>query len=189
MGNHEEVEKKPIYKKWWFWLIIIVIVIAIASSSSNNTNTTEESSSNVEENSSIQTTSSDEEVSNEESTDVSKIIYDDNDIIIKITGYEYHSVMDYLDIDVYIENNSSQDLTITIDGDVTLDGYTLDTYFYEEVNTESKSNTSFSIYNLADNGLDANNLSSLKFALDIYHSENYIIDDRIEDGITITYDF
>ena len=39
MVNHEEVKKKPIYKKWWFWLIIIIIVIGIGSSQNGNTNT------------------------------------------------------------------------------------------------------------------------------------------------------
>lgn len=48
MANHEEKEKKPIYKRWWFWLIIIVIVIAIATSQGTNTNTTEQTSANSE---------------------------------------------------------------------------------------------------------------------------------------------
>ena len=48
MSNHEEKEKKPIYKKWWFWLIIIVIIIAVAVSQGTNTNPTEQSSANAE---------------------------------------------------------------------------------------------------------------------------------------------
>ena len=42
MSNHEETEKKPIYKKWWFWLIAIIVIIGIAGSgekSSNNQQT------------------------------------------------------------------------------------------------------------------------------------------------------
>lgn len=31
MANHEENEKKPIYKNWWFWVIIIVIIAIIAT--------------------------------------------------------------------------------------------------------------------------------------------------------------
>lgn len=48
MSNHEEKEKKPIYKRWWFWLIVIIIVIAIATSQGNSTNTTEKTSTNPE---------------------------------------------------------------------------------------------------------------------------------------------
>lgn len=48
MSNHEEKEKKPIYKRWWFWLIVIIIVIAIATSQGNSTNTAEKTSTNPE---------------------------------------------------------------------------------------------------------------------------------------------
>ena len=48
MSNHEEKEKKLIYKRWWFWLIVIIIVIAIATSQGNSTNTAEKTSTNPE---------------------------------------------------------------------------------------------------------------------------------------------
>lgn len=57
MGSHEEVEKKPFYKKVWFWIVVvIVVIIALAVSSDNSTNTSTETSSNVEENSTTEET-------------------------------------------------------------------------------------------------------------------------------------
>ena len=44
MANHEEREKKPIYKKWWFWVIIIILIIGIAGTGNNNNNSTSTSS-------------------------------------------------------------------------------------------------------------------------------------------------
>lgn len=44
MANHEETEKKPIYKKWWFWVIIIILIIGVAGAGSSNSPTQQTSS-------------------------------------------------------------------------------------------------------------------------------------------------
>lgn len=190
MKNDEETMKyimknpedpKPFYKKAWFWIAIVIILAILFSSSGNqNTNTNTNTSLNSNSNENTTTTTSE---------GIDTIIYDDNDIIIKITGYEYHSISDYLEVSIYIENNSKQDINITIDGDASVDGYTLDTYFYETVNAETKSNTSFSVHDLYENGLNGDSLKSIKFKFDIYHSDNYLIDERIEDDLEISYEF
>lgn len=118
-----------------------------------------------------------------------KEIYNKNNIIIKITDYQYDNITGNLKVNLYIENNTSQDLTFTIDGSVTLNDYSVDTYFYKEVNSETKSNESFVLRNLDNNNIKKEDLSIMKFNLDIYHSENYYIDNRIEDNLEIVYEF
>lgn len=46
MANHEETEKKPIYKKWWFWVLVVLaigIIGAAAGGNQNNKDTVETS--------------------------------------------------------------------------------------------------------------------------------------------------
>lgn len=54
MANHEESEKKPIYKKWWFWVIAVVIVLIIAAS--QNTNTVDTSTNSYQQNNAVEVT-------------------------------------------------------------------------------------------------------------------------------------
>lgn len=54
MANHEESEKKPIYKKWWFWVIAVVIVLIIATS--QNTNTVDTSTNSYQQNNAVEVT-------------------------------------------------------------------------------------------------------------------------------------
>ena len=156
-------------------IIFLIILIIIGYVGENDTS---ETSSNIKSN-----------TISEQKVDKSKVIYNKNNILIKITDYTYHAFTGSLEIKLYIENNSKKDLSFTIDGDVTLNDYTTDAYFYEVVNQGTKSNKSFTVYGLNENNIKEDDLSKMKFKLDIYHSENYYIDERIENNYKIEYKF
>ena len=173
MGNYTGIKKKPIYKKWWFWVIIIIAFVIGSSASVRNSNTIE-TVSNLN--------------ASEQAVNKSKDIYNKNNILIKITDYKYH-ITGALEVYIYIENNTNQDLTFATDGSATLNDYSTDIYLYEVVNQGTKSNTSFILRGLNANNIKEEDLSKLKFKLDIYHSDNYYIDNRIEDDFEIIYEF
>lgn len=171
-------KRKNIFYKILFFLIIIIIIayinmVNIAENKYTN-NLLEQTSSNTENN----------------IKDLSHTIYEKNDLLMKISNYEYSEIMDRITIYVYIENNSTKDLVFTIDGDISINGYMVEGgYFYQEVNANTKCNTSFIIRNLKKNIAIQEKILNMKFKLDIYHSENYWIDERIEDNLEINYDF
>lgn len=184
-----EGKKKPIYKRIWFWVVIVVLVIGIGSMSDDDTETTKDNTTKVSSAAKTDDNEDAEVVDDETEKIKEQVLYDKNDILIKVTGYEYHSVMDYLELKVYIENNSKQDLTFTVDGDVTLDGYSLGTFFCEEINKGTKKNATIDIRELGENGIKEETLKKLTFKMDIYHSENYITEDIIEEDFKMVYKF
>ncbi len=184
-----EVKKKPIYKRIWFWIVIVVLFIGVGTMSDDETETSKTNTTKVSSEKKADENEDTEDVEDETEKNKEQVLYDKNDILIKVTGYEYHSVMDYLELKVYIENNSKQDLVFNVDGDVTLDGYTLGTYFYEEINKGTKKNATIDIRELSENGIEEELLKKLTFKMDIYHSDNYIVDDRIEEDFKMVYKF
>jgi len=154
---------------------LIMLFILIRNIDIDNVNTSNNSYTNTLEQS--------------EKVDKSREVYNKNGILIKITNYEYNTITGNLDIDIYIENNTKQDLSFKIDENVTLNDYTVDTYFYEIINKETKSNKTFTLNGLNKNNIKEEDLSIMKFDIDIYHSEDYYIDNRIEDNLQIIYEF
>lgn len=144
---------------------------------------------NIINNSKINNTNNVQNISYNQEVDKSKEVYNKNGILINITNYKYNVITGTLNINIYIENNTEQDLTFKIDGNATLNDYTVDTYFYEVINKETKSNKTFTLNGLNKNKIKEEDLSIMKFDIDIYHSEDYYIDNRIEDNLQITYEF
>lgn len=180
MASHEEKEKKPIYKKMWFWGVIIFLIFFSIGMSTNNedTNTNKQTSSNIQE-SNI-----------EADKDISKVIYEDNNFLVKITDYEYSKITNTVKVNMYIENNSEKDTTFTIDGNVSINGITVKGgYFYQQVNAKTKANASFTLSNLKESNINEKNLEKMQFKLDIYQSKNYMIENRIVDDLQVIYEF
>jgi len=129
-----------------------------------------------------------DKVNNE--VDKSYIIYQENDILVKIIDYEYRSKIDKIVVTMYIENNTDTDTTFTIDGNVSIDGFMVDGgYFYQIVNSNTKATEKFSLYNLKDNELDGEKIKEMIFKFDIYQTENHFIINRILDDSIIIYRF
>ena len=140
-------------------------------------------------NNSIENTNNVQNIDYNQNIDKSKVIYDKNNILIKITNYKYNNAEGNLEVYLYIENNTEQDLTFKIDNNATLNDYTVDTNFYEVINKNTKSNEKIILRGLKNNNIKEDDLSIMKLKLDIYHSENYYIDQRIEDNLEIEYEF
>jgi len=122
--------------------------------------------------------------------DKNYVIYQGNDILVKIIGYEYKSKTDTIVVTIYIENNSDTDTAFTIDGDVSIDGYMVDGgYFYQIVNSNTKATEEFRLYNLKDSKLDGNKIKEMRCKFDIYQTKDYFISNRILDDGTIIYRF
>lgn len=172
-------------KMKWIVLAVVAVIVIVAAIGGGNSDDNKKSNTNKTEN--IKDSKKSEDKTTEKAKD--KIVYNKNDILIKITDYEYHSVLDYLEVKVYIENNNKQDLVFNVDGGVTLNGYTLDTFFYEEINSGTKKNISLDIHDLSDNNVKENELDSLKFKLDIYNNDNFITDGKLEEGLKVKYKF
>ena len=187
-NKNEAKSKKPIYKKWWFWLLIIVVIGIVGGSAGSGEGKTKETD---DKKVVAQKNDTKDEKKSEKKTEKTKekVVYDKNNIVIKITDYEFHSILGYLEVKMYIENNSEKDLNFSLDGDVTLNDYTLSAYLFEEINKGTKKNVSLDIQNLNENNIEEKDLSTMSFKMDIYHSDNYMIDDRIEDDLKIKYKF
>ena len=152
-------------------LVLFIVAGNVINNSIENTNTKNAQNTNYNQN-----------------IDKSKVIYDKNNILIKITDYKFNKIEGNLEIYLYIENNTEQDLTFKINNNATLNDYTVDTNFYKVINKNTKSNEKFILKGLKNNNIKED-LSIMRLKLDIYHSENYYIDQRIEDNLEIEYEF
>ena len=144
---------------------------------------------NIINNSKINNTNNVQNISYNQEVDKSKEVYNKNGILINITNYKYNNAEGNLEVYLYIKNNTEQDLTFKIDNNATLNDYTVDTNFYEVINKNTKSNEKIILRGLKNNNIKEDDLSIMKLKLDIYHSENYYIDQRIEDNLEIEYEF
>ena len=199
MGKENvEVTKKPIYKKWWFWVIVVVIVAAVGSGSAGSSGDKKENANTKTEAVANNDNSNETEAAKEQKTEKKtakkeeskeKVVYNKNNILIKFIGYDFHSVLGYLEVKMYIENNSEEDLTFSMDGDVSLNGYSLNSSLYEEINKGTKKNVSLNIYDLQDNNIEEKDLSSLSFKLDIYNPDVFLTDGYVEDNLKVKYKF
>ena len=199
MGKENvEVTKKPIYKKWWFWVIVVVIVAAVGSGSAGSSGDKKENADTKTEAVANNDNSNETEAAKEQKTEKKtakkeeskeKVVYNKNNILIKFIGYDFHSVLGNLEVKMYIENNSEEDLTFSMDGDVTLNGYSLNSSLYEEINKGTKKNVTLNIYDLQDNNIEEKDLSSLSFKLDIYNPDVFLTDGYVEDNLKVKYKF
>ena len=199
MGKENvEVTKKPIYKKWWFWVIVVVIVAAVGSGYAGSSGDKKENADTKTEAVANNDNSNETEAAKEQKTEKKtakkeeskeKVVYNKNNILIKFIGYDFHSVLGYLEVKMYIENNSEEDLTFSMDGDVTLNGYSLNSSLYEEINKGTKKNVTLNIYDLQDNNIEEKDLSSLSFKLDIYNPDVFLTDGYVEDNLKVKYKF
>ena len=199
MGKENvEVTKKPIYKKWWFWVIVVVIVAAVGSGSAGSSGNKKENANTKTEAVANNDNSNETEAAKEQKTEKKtakkeeskeKVVYNKNNILIKFIGYDFHSVLGYLEVKMYIENNSEEDLTFSMDGDVSLNGYSLNSSLYEEINKGTKKNVTLNIYDLQDNNIEEKDLSSLSFKLDIYNPDVFLTDGYVEDNLKVKYKF
>ena len=198
MSQNVEVTKKPIYKKWWFWVIVVVIVAAVGSGSAGSSGDKKENADTKTEAVANNDNSNETEAAKEQKTEKKtakkeeskeKVVYNKNNILIKFIGYDFHSVLGYLEVKMYIENNSEEDLTFSMDGDVTLNGYSLNSSLYEEINKGTKKNVTLNIYDLQDNNIEEKDLSSLSFKLDIYNPDVFLTDGYVEDNLKVKYKF
>lgn len=199
MGKENvEVTKKPIYKKWWFWVIVVVIVAAVGSGSAGSSGDKKENANTKTEAVANNDNSNATEAAKEQKTEKKtakkeeskeKVVYNKKNILIKFIGYDFHSVLGYLEVKMYIENNSEEDLTFSMDGDVSLNGYSLNSSLYEEINKGTKKNVTLNIYDLQDNNIEEKDLSSLSFKLDIYNPDVFLTDGYVEDNLKVKYKF
>ena len=143
MGKENvEVTKKPIYKKWWFWVIVVVIVAAVGSGSAGSSGDKKENANTKTEAVANNDNSNETEAAKEQKTEKKtakkeeskeKVVYNKKNILIKFIGYDFHSVLGYLEVKMYIENNSEEDLTFSMDGDVSLNGYSLNSSYMKKL--------------------------------------------------------
>lgn len=107
---------------------------------------------------------------NEASTDenlkkeVNEVVYDNGDIKITYTGYEAEKLFKSAKLNFLIENNSSKNIKVS-NFSLNINGYTVGTWFYEEVPAGKKSNTEMSLYSreLEANGIDTLGVVELTF--------------------------
>lgn len=165
-------KKKNIFQQWWFWFLLIIVIILMSGMiSRQNKKEVVTSKNSVDK-------------------DLSMMIYEDKEFIVKIVNYEYNNITNSIKFNVYIENNSDKDTHFNIDGHVSVNGYMVEGgYFVETVNAKSKANKSFIVRDLEKNGINNSNLKDMKFKFEIYRSENYIITERIVDNLEVTYNF
>lgn len=127
-----------------------------------------------------------------ESKEVDKtfVVYNENNLLVKITNYEFSNLIDRIKVTFYIENNSDIETTFSISKDVSINDCMMNGgHLYENVKPHSKTIKEVSIYDLEKYDLDKNNIETLKFNFDIYHSEHYMITDRILDNQEFVYKF
>ncbi|MBR1423195.1 MAG: hypothetical protein IJ571_07135 [Ruminococcus sp.] len=145
--------------------VVVIGVIAAAagggkkkddSSSQSNGKVSVSSSTSSENQGKVNT---DKESKSAENGDVSEeandVIYDDGGIKITYTGYTASKMFTSASLNFLIENNSDKNITVE-NFNLNINGYTLDTWFYEQVPASKKSNVKMDIYDtqLKENGID-----------------------------------
>lgn len=158
------------------WLIVLLCILGfffvvgvLGSEDTEETkeeNKTEEKSENKTEN------KEENKTENKPSIQKEQILYNQNNIIVKVKDFEIGSFSNSITLKVYVENNSNKEVTVELE-DPTIDGYQLSTWFYESLNPGVKKNEDLYISNLSDNGLKAKNVSEISLKLGIFDSSTY----------------
>lgn len=120
------------------------------------------------------------------SQEANEVIYDDQGVKITYTGYSAAELFQSASINFLIENNSDKNITVE-NFNFNVNGYTLDTFFYEEVPAGKKSNVKLDISSsqLEENGIES--LGTVDFELRAIDSDNY--DELfITDNVSIVFD-
>ena len=151
-------------------LAIVFVLIGIITSSGNNKKS--DDSKNDGKVNTTQTERSDNGQTNKDkaSTDetlkenVNEVVFDNGEVKITYTGYEAEALFKSATLNFLIENNSSKNIRVS-NFSLNINGYTVDTWFYEEVPAGKKSNASMSLYTteLENNGIDTLGVVELSF--------------------------
>lgn len=167
-------------KKIPTWVIVLLVILAfgIIGNALND------------ENKKVNKENNTNEEAKKEKVDKSAILYQDDSFVAKIVDYKYKPITDSIVIQLYLENNSDTDTTFSIDSNISIDNTMVEGgYLYEVVKSSSKANKEITVYSLKKNGLNGENVKEMKFNLNIYQSENYIINNRIVDNQEMIYQF
>lgn len=155
-------KKKPV----WKIVLIVLIGLIVISAMFDGTDTSLENNNN---NSNTNNSSKKEETNKE------KVLYNDENLVIKVVDYDPGISTDTINVTLYMENKTKENLVFNLETPVIIDGYSIDNGFlYEEVAGGTKTNKEFTIYGLSDNKLKSNSIKNMKFSLSVYKSENYI---------------
>lgn len=151
-------------------LAIVFVLIGIITSSGNNKKS--DDSKNDGKVNTTQTERSDNGHTNKDkaSTDetlkenVNEVVFDNGEVKITYTGYEAEALFKSATLNFLIENNSRKNIRVS-NFSLNINGYTVDTWFYEEVPAGKKSNASMSLYTteLENNGIDTLGVVELSF--------------------------
>ncbi|MBR1591722.1 MAG: hypothetical protein IJ666_01780 [Ruminococcus sp.] len=118
----------------------------------------------------------DKEYSDNSSDEISKeenqTVYDDGQIKITYTGYTAEKTFSSAKMGFLIENNSDKNITVS-NFNLNVNGYTFDTWFYENVPAGKKTNAEMSIRNteLKKNGVEK--LGTLEMNFRCIDSDSY----------------
>lgn len=169
---------------------VIAIVCAIAgsggkddSSSKSDGKVSVSSNSSSAEKVSVGNSGNSEEEIKEE---VNEVVFDDGGIKITYTGYKAAKLFESASFTFIIENNSDKNITVE-NFNFNVNGYTLDTWFYEDVPAGKKSNAEMSVSSsqLSDNGIEA--IGAVDFSLRGINSDSYE-EIFVTDSINIVFD-
>ena len=167
----------PKDKKIKIILSVILTIYAIGMYSSSGSKNSNEPIDAVPEIQTENTKNNNPETKNKE-----EVVYNKNDVKIIYKGCEFHSITDYVSINLRVENNSNKNISLDLNGDIEVNGYSLDSYLYESVNKKSKKNLSFNAHGLSENDIKKENFSDIHFILNIVNSNNF---DYIDEGIDV----
>lgn len=181
-------------------IVVLILVLLVAcfgggEESEQSNSTTTQPSASENSSSDAEATSSSEGTAGQEAPAVSEaapepeaepfVVYDQDGILIQITGCEVDTIFDSVELSVYIENNTEQNIAVDLDGSPAIDGFVMDGgWFYEEVDAGKKDRATFSIYNLKENGVEAKTAENLTFKLDVYDSDTY---KKIVENLEVSY--
>lgn len=170
--NNNSNSKK---KKFPIWAIILIVLGGLAMLSSLFSNGLD---------------SDPKDSSKEETANTVATIYDDGIYIFKIMEYDEGLSTETIKIKAYLENNSDESISFTLEKPISIDGFTVDGgYLYEEIAPKTKKNVEINVYGLSKNNLKSTSVKEISFGLSIYKSENMIIKKRIVDNQRFKYEF
>lgn len=180
-------KKKPITKKWWFWVIIVVVVLALISAvagggkdeqTDNNTPVVNAPAENDKP------AGNDDKQDAETTTKAQEVVlYNENDI--KITYVEKTSNYLSTDFKLLIENDSSKNITVSVEN-LTVNGFTVNTFFYAQVASGKKANEKLEVLNTYLENNDIDKIETLELSFHIINSDTFsVIDDS--DAVTLAF--
>lgn len=101
-----------------------------------------------------------------------QVIYDENDVLIVYTGIEQGDIFTDAKFNFRIENNSEKALIFSSDN-ISVNGYTISGFVYEDIAAGKKVNTSLDLYahEMEENGIST--INDIEFIFKCIDSETY----------------